>query len=378
MKKLLIILGVIVVVALAIGLIATQIKKEPKEIKIGATAFLTGKLANIGKSIQYGIELAVDEINKKGGISGKKIELILEDEGDNPQKAVSAIQKLINVDHVPIVIGPISSSAVMAVAPVANKSKIVIFSPGAASPNITYAGDFVFRNRAAGSLEAVEIAKFAFNKLELKNVIIFEINEDYGIGFRKVFKKVFEEMGGKVILIETYNQGDTDFRAQLLKFKGYKFDGIYVIGVANETGNILRQAKEMGIKTAFIMNNMENPELIRVAGDAAEGIFFPIPYFNSESFEDNVKYFVKKYKEKYGQTPDLFAANAYDAIYIAKYAIEKGGYNGEKIKKVLYSLKNFPVVSGGKISFDENGDIIQPLVIKTVKNGKFIIVEGEK
>lgn len=375
MKKIWIGVVIIAAVVLAIVLLVTQTKKETKEIEVGATAFLTGKFANIGKSIQYGIELAVAGINEKGGIQGKKLKLILEDEGDNPQKAVSTIQKLISVDRVPIIIGPISSTSVMAVAPIANKNKVVVLSPGAASPNITYAGDFIFRNRAAGTLEASEIARFAFNKLRLRKVIVFEINEDYGSGFRKVFKKVFEEMNGGVILIETYNQGDTDFRTQLSKFKQYKFDGIYVIGVPNEVGNILKQAKEMGIKTTFIMNNMENPELIRVAGNAAECIYFPIPFFDANSPRENVRNFVKKYTEKYGEGPDLFAANGYDAIYIAKYAIEKGGYTGEGIKNALYSVKNFSVVGGGEISFDENGDVIQKLVIKTVKNGEFIIVK---
>lgn len=375
MKKSIIGIVILICVIFAIVVIFVHKKNDSKEIKIGATAFLTGRLANLGKSIQDGIELAVSNINNQGGIDGKSIRLILEDEGDSPQQAVNAVRKLINFDNVPIVIGPISSSGVMAVAPIANKTKTVILSPGAASPNITYAGEYIFRNRAAGTLEAAKIAKFAYNRLGLQNIIVFEINEDYGVGFRKVFKKSFENLGGEVILVESYNQGDTDFRTQLSKFFRYKFDGIYIIGVANEVGNILKQATELGIKTIFIMNNMENPELIRIAGDAAEGIYFPIPFFDSNSPEENVRNFVNNFINKYGYEPDLFAANGYDAVFIAKYAIEQGGYSGERIKNALYSIQDFPAISGGRVSFDENGDIVQHLVIKTVRNGEFVIVE---
>lgn len=364
---------ILVVVIASVGLMLGCTKGEI-ELKIGATASLTGKLVNISKSIQNGVELAAEEINKKGGIEGKKIRLVWEDEGDNPQKAVSAIQKLINIHYVPVIIGPISSSSVMAVAPIANRAKVVVLSPGATSPNITYAGEFVFRNRAAGTLEAREMAKYAYDKLGLRNIIVFETNEDYGSGFGSVFKTTFEKMGGKIVLIEKYTQGDTEFRTQLSKFRIYKFDGIYVIGVPNEVGNILKQVRELEIKTTFLMNNMENPELIITAGNAAEGIFFPAPFFDPNSDKENVKHFVESYRHRYGDTPDLFAANGYDAVYIIKYAIRKRGYDGYQIKKALYSIKDFPTVSSERISFDENGDIIQPLVIKTVKNGEFVIV----
>jgi len=346
-------------------------------INIGATAFLTGQLANTGSSIKNGLLLGVDEINHNGGINGKQINLILEDEGDNPRQATSAVRKLIEIDKVPIIIGPISSSSVMAVAPIANKNKVVILSPGAGSPNITNAGDYIFRNRATGSLEAIEIAQYALMKMNLKNIIIFEINEDYGRGFREVFRKYIQNNGGKILFVDSYNQGDTNFGTQLVKFKNYKYDAIYIIGVPREVGLILKQAKELGINTVFLMNNMENNELLEIAGNAAEGIFFSIPYFDQNSYNKYVREFVNNYKYKYGNIPDLFAANGYDAIYIVKNAIERSRYNGEKIRDALYSLRDFEVVNGGRISFDENGDVIKKLVIKTVINNQFKVVERE-
>jgi len=366
-------IGVAIVVALAIVLV-TQTKKEVEEIKIGVINSLTGSGAPYCENLQNALLLAVKEINKAGCVKGRKIKLIIEDDKTSPTVAVSAMNKLVNVDKVPIIIGPASSSSVMACAPIANRTKTVLLSPGAASPNITTAGDFIFRNRASGAAEGVEIAKFAYKKLGLRKVAILYINTDYGPGFSKAFKTKFTQLGVKIVGIETYNQGATDFRTQITKLKKLKPDGVYLVGVPIEAGNILKQSLELGFTPQFLTNNMESPELIKIAGKAAEGIFFAIPAFDPNSPNPKVQEFVKKYRAKYGREPDMFAVNAYDAVYLIKLAIEKAGYNGEDIKNALYDIKDFPGVNG-TLSFDENGDVVKPLTIKTIEHGKFVVVK---
>jgi branched-chain amino acid transport system substrate-binding protein len=225
-------------------------------------------------------------------------------------------------------------------------------------------------------LEAIQTAEFAYNQLGLRKMVIFYINTDYGVGFKDIFQKHFESLGGKIIYIESFDQGQSDFRTQITKMKGIKPDGVYILGVPIEVGYILKQSVEIGFKTKFLMNNMEDPNLIKIAGKSADGIFFAIPIFDSNSPDPKIQNFVKEYKNKYGRIPDMFAADAYDAVYLAKLAIEKGGYNAAGIKTALYNIKGFPGVNGN-ITFDKNGDVIKPLTIKTVKNGEFISIESK-
>jgi len=367
-------ISIVAVVAIAVILIVLQPwkPKQPEVIKIGVINSLTGSAAPYGENIQNGINLAVEEINSDGGIIGKKIELLVEDDGTDPKIAVTAFTKFINIEKIPVVIGPSSSSSAMACAPIANDTETVILSPGAATPNLTEAGDYVFRNRAPGQLEAIKIAEYAFYNLKLRNVAIFYINTDYGVGFKDIFKSNFEELGGKIIYLDSFDQGQDNFKTQISKMKPYNPDGVYVLGVPIEVGHFLKQSKELGFKTIFLMNNMNDPNLISIAGNAAEGIYFAIPMF--DSFDANAQEFVANYTKAYGKTPDMLAANGYDAVYLIKYAIEHSSYDGESIKNALYQVKNYPGVSGS-ITFDQNGDVIKELNIMTVKNGEFVVIE---
>jgi len=369
-----VVLAIILSIISSLVVFTGCVKKEEKEIKIGVITSLTGSGAPYGENVQNGIQVAVDEINNTGGINGKKITLLIEDDKTDPQIAVSAFRKLENIHKVPIIIGPFSSSSAMACAPLANESKTVILSSGAVTPRLTNAGDYIFRNRAPGQLEAVRTAEFAFKQLKLRQMAIFYITNDYGIGFKEIFEKYFTGLGGRIIFSESFDQGQSDFRTQIAKIKRLKPDGIYILGVPIEVGHILRQSAEIGLKTKFLMNNMEDPNLIKIAGSAAEGIFFAIPFFDPQNPNPKVKNFSNQYVNRFKRLPDMFAADSYDAVYLVKLAIEKGGYKGEGIKNALYGIKDFPGVNG-LITFDENGDVTKPLAIKTVKDGKFILYE---
>jgi branched-chain amino acid transport system substrate-binding protein len=377
MKKTWIVIAIVVIVALAALLIITQIKRGAGEIKIGFVNSLTGQYAPYGENNWNGVMIAVEEINIAGGINGKRINLIVEDDGSTKEGAVFAVKKLIEIDKVPVIIGPGSTVGVAGTSAIANKAKVVLFSPGAAGPGITTKGGYVFRNRVSGDLEAPKIAEYAITALKLKKAAILYPNVDYGVGFKNSFKTKFISSGGEVITEETYADNDTDFRSQLNKIKMKSPELVYVLGVPESVGQMLRQAKEIGLKTQFISNNVESSKLIEIAKNSAEGLIFPTETYDPNSALERIKQFEKKYFFKFNRRSDLFAANGYDAVYIVSQAIEKSGYKGEDIKNVLYNLKNFPGV-GGNISFDEKGDVIKPISIKMVKGGEFKIIEEAK
>lgn len=347
--------------------------KKPKEIKIGAILPLTGDLGMYGTWAKQGIDLAVEEINIDGGINGLKINVIYEDNQGGAKEAVNAIRKLITTDKVPVVIGPLTSSAVSAVAPFAEKSKVVAISPTASNPEITHAGDYIFRNWPSDIFEGKVMAKFAFEELNLRKVAILYINNDYGVGANKVFAKHFSELGGTILITEGYEQGSTDLRTQLTKIKNKSPQAIYTPGYSKELGLILRQAREMGIQAQFLSGvDFEGPKTLEIAGEAAEGAIYATPGFDLKSENRIIQEFKAKYKSKYGAEPENFAAHAYDATRIVALAIKNGGYSSEGIKKALYEIVNYPGVTG-LTTFDKFGDVEKTYLIKTVKKGQFVV-----
>lgn len=346
-------------------------KKEPQEIKIGAILPLTGDGAKYGEEAKNGIELALSEINGAGGINGKEIKVVYEDDQGTSPGAINALNKLITSEKTPVVLGPMFSSTALAVAPLGEKNRIVIFSISASTPQLTMAGDYFFRNWPSDIYEGSEMARVARNQLKLANISILTVNLDYGVGLTNVFKKVFELSGGKVLTIESYDQGAADFRTQLSKIKSLNPEGVYLPGYYAEIGIILRQAKEMGIKTQFLSAvGFDNPTVLEIAGTAAEGVIFARPYYDPEGHDPAVKSFVQNFKGQYGVLPGIYAAHAYDGLRILARVTASGGYSAEGIKKALYSMRNFPGVTGNT-SFDANGDVVKPIQIMEVRKGDF-------
>jgi branched-chain amino acid transport system substrate-binding protein len=351
--------------------------QESKDIKIGAILPLTGDGAKYGGAAKKGIELALGELNNKGGIKGIKIKIIYEDSQGVPKDGVSALQKLITTSKVPAIIGDLFSSVTLAIAPIAEENKIVVLSPTSSAPKITYAGDYIFRNCASDIFEGSVMGEYAFDKLGFKKVGILYINNDYGLGIKEVFENIFRSKGGVITAEDTFEQSSTDFRTQLSKIKSSEPEAIYMIGY-KEQSLILKQAKEIGINSQFLSTVMfEDPEIIKIAGSAAEGVIYSARAYDSESKEGVTYDFVKKYRQTYNEIPDIFAALSYDAMSILALAMERGGLKSDEIKTTLYSIKHYPGVVG-ETSFNENGDVVQPVSIKTVRNGKFIIYQGDK
>lgn len=341
-----------------------------KTFKIGAILPLSGDVAVYGKSLQNGMDLALEEYFKTHP-NGMKIEVIYEDSKADPKLAVSSIQKLSSIDKCNIVLGGFSSSEVLSIAPIAEKNKIVLISPTASSPSITNAGDYIFRTTPSDNFDGEIMAKFAYNELKLKNVALLFANNDYGQGISKVFVSKFISLGGKISIQKSFESGVNDFKSQLTAIKETKPDGLYIIAAA-EIGIILKQKSELNLVDVqiFTVGLAENPKVIEIAGEAANNVFYSYPSFQVNSADKEILNFVSNFKAKYKNEPDVLAAYGYDLMNITLKAIKNNYDNSEKIKNALYNLRNFNGVTG-QTSFDLNGDVTKTAGIKVIKQGKF-------
>jgi branched-chain amino acid transport system substrate-binding protein len=345
--------------------------KEP--IKIGILLSLTGPISPFGNQALEAIQLAIEEINNKGGINGRALKIIVEDTKSEPKEAVTAFNKLANIDKVPVVIGPLASSLGMACAPIAQEKKIVLFSPAVSALEFTKIGDYIFRNWPTAEILTKDMADFAFEKLKLKKIAILYVNNDMGVDYKTFFERRFLDLGGEIVISEKFEQGATDFKTQLTKIKNKNPEAIYLLG-QKENGIALRQIKEMRLETIILSNvGIEDSEIIKLAKEAAEGVIYNTPGF-AENFQ-KTKDYKKNYQNRYGKESGIMAASTYDAVYIVAKAIEEAKtYTGEEIKNSLKTIKNFQGITG-LTNFDENGDVIKASTFKTVKNGKFVPYE---
>jgi branched-chain amino acid transport system substrate-binding protein len=370
MKRKLVLFCIFLIIALGVVFIVTQTKNVPGTFKIGAILTLSGDAAPYGESAKNAIEMAVNEINNNRLLKNKKLSVVYEDDQLDPKTGVNAFRKLVEINKVSAIIGPLTSSVALAIAPVANEKKIVLLSPSASSPLITNAGDYIFRNVASDEYETKVMAKYATDVLKVKRVGIIYINNDFGVGYKEYFSKYFRQKGGEVPIAETYEQGSSDFRTQLLKMKTNLIDAIYIIGY-KEMGRVLRQAHELGIKSEFLSYSaIEDPDIISQAENAAEGLIYTRQSFDPNDPDNVVNKFSALYRTLYKKDPDAYAALSYDAMKILVKAISEGGSDSEGLKTALYAIKDFPGVTG-RTTFDANGDVIKSISIKEIKNGKF-------
>lgn len=351
---------------------------ERKEAKIGAMLPLSGDAASYGDEGRKGIDLAVEEINAGGGIKGRQLKVIYEDSRAASKEGAAAMQKLATVDKVPAVIGGITSAETLAAAPIAERNKVVLLSPTASAPKISDAGEFIFRIWPSDTAEGTTLANFAYNSLGLLKVAILHLKNEYGVAIKDVFTKRFTFLGGTVVATESYGEQDTDFRSQLDKIKATKPQAIYLISYYKDAALVFRQAREKGIKVQFLGTTaIEEPKMVELAGDAAEGVIYPLAGgFDKKSTSEIVRKFYESYRRKYNEEPGWVAAQCYDTVKLIAYCMEKGGLKGPAIQSVMAQIRDYRGATGD-ISFDEKGDVIKQVVIKTIRNGQFVPYEKQ-
>jgi len=371
MKKIISLSAIIVLfIAVSLNLSSCNNTHGKQEIKIGATLDFTGPNAVYGKQVQQGINLALDQINAKGGIDGKKIKVFYLDSKSEPKLAVANAQNFISLKGIKIIIGEISSNATLAMIPVIEKNNAFLFAPASSSPKLTNVSKNFARNWPSDNAEAGSAAEYAKNQLKAKTASIIYVNSDYGIGLKNKFEVQFKDEDNSVLITEPYEVGATDFKTLLLKVKAKKADCIYLAGNPKEMGRCIKQLRESNIIVPVISNTgfLQN-DCLSIAGVAADGVIVPTPAYDPKNGTNkDMTNFYKIFKQKYGEEPTMINANAYDAIIIITAAIKKYGLDIDKIAPYIRNLKNFHG-SEGNVNF-VNGDVSVPIIFKVIKNGK--------
>ena len=345
-------------------------------MRIGVIACLTGPIAPYGQSLKEGAVLAAAEVNASAKTPRDSVVLVIDDAKSTPNDALLAFKKQVDIDRLQVVMGIVGSSLAMAVAPEAERRHVVFLSTGASTPDFTKAGDYCFRNRSSAKQEVERLAEVAYGSLAAKRVAILYVTNDYGVSYKKVFAARFAELGGTVVLEEGVDQGATDMRAQLEKARALGPDAIYVVGQALEAGHAVRQARELGVKAQLLGTiGMESADFLKIAGNSANGVIYSAANYNPNSSDSAVASFERNFEAKYGKPADLFAANAYDAVKILVRIMRANGRSSDQIKAGLYAVKDYPGASG-LTSFDANGDVTKPIAVKSIKDGKFVVLDS--
>ena len=327
-------------------------------IKIGFMGPLTGDAASYGNSIRQGVELAIED----SGLTN--IEVIYEDSGCEGTKAVNSINKLISIDGVEAIVGEVCSGATLAISPIAEENSVVLISPSSTSPEITTAGDFIFRTIPTDASQGAFAADLISEDGHETLAILYS-NEEYGVGLNDVLTSEFK---GSVVANEAFERGASDVRTQLTKIKSVNPDAIYIISNSPDSAvAALRQIQELVVESAIYgSEGLKSPDILE--SGSAEGLIITSVSAGTDDF-------ALKHMEKFGTEPGPFAAQGYDAFMAIARAIEQGARTGPEIRDALYDIE-FEGVSG-YIDFDENGDVSGTFNIEQVINNKFINIKSE-
>ena len=347
-------------------------KPATDTIKVGEYASLTGKEASFGQQSHKGLVLAIEELNAAGGVLGKKLELITEDNQTRSGESATAVKKLISRDKVIALIGEVASGRSNEAAPIAQAAKIPMIAPAATNPSVTQTGDYIFRVCFIDPFQGTVMAKFAKDDLKAQKVaILASVSNAYSVGLAKFFKETFVANGGTVVVEKSFSEGDKDFRAQLTAVKAAGVDAIFVPSYYTEAALIARQARDLGLTVPlFGGDGWVADELLQIGGEALNGCYYST-HFSPENQDPAVQIFVKKFRTKWaGLNPDAFAALGYDAAFVLVDAIKRAGTtDGPKLRDALAATKNFAGVTG-VTNIDANRDASKPAAIIAIKGGK--------
>ncbi len=344
-------------------------------VLLGHVASLTGSEATFGDSSDKGIKLALADVNGKGGVKGRQVEVKTYDDGGKPEEAAVAATRLIVQDKVAVLLGEVASTRSLAMAPIADANHVPMISPSSTNPKVTKVGDkvrpYVFRVCFIDPFQGTVMAKFSRETLKLSRVAILrDVGNDYSMGLADYFLSKFKELGGTIVDDQSFKAGDQDFKAQLTAIKGKNPDGIYVPGYYTDVALIARQARELGMKQPLMGGDgWDSARLYEIGGKALDGCYFS-NHYSPEDPSPRLQDFVKRYKAAYGEVPDSLAAQAYDAGRIACDAMSRArDLSGEAIRDAVASTKGYEGVTG-VITINADHDAVKPAVVLKIEGGK--------
>ena len=345
-----------------------------KTFKLGYDLELSGAVAAYGNAGKNGANLAVDEINKSGGINGKQITVVSKDNKSDNAEAATVVSNHINNDKVNAVIGPMTSGAVKSMTPKITKGAVPLVTPAGTDDTLTVTNgkvnEYIFRSTFQDSYQGKVLANYTTNELKAKKVVLYYDNSsDYAKGIAKSFEKTYT---GKIVDKVSFQSGDKDFQATLSKIKSEDYDAIVMPGYYNETGLITKQARELGIEQPILGGDgFADPTFITLAGDAAAtNVYYVSGYSAKALANETTTKFIAAYQAKYKSEPSMFDALAYDAVYMVKQAAEDTkAKTSVDVKDGLAKLKGFKGATGD-ITVDKDHNPVKDAVVVKLENGK--------
>ena len=345
---------------------------QAQAIEIGFFGALTGPEATFALSGRKGSRLAIDEINRAGGVLGKRLELLVEDDHNDPSEAASAVSKLITRNHVVALIGENASSRSLAAAPIAQSYQVPMVSPSSTNVEVTKKGDYIFRVCFIDPNQGKALALFARRHLKAATAaVLVDAKSDYSVGLAQAFGEHFTKEGGRIVAVVKYAEGDSDFSAQLTSIRPEQPDVLFIPGYYTDAGLIARQAKALGIAATLLgADGWDSPKLAEIGGTAVEGSYFS-NHYSLDDPSPSVQKFVSAYKKTYGVDPDSIAALSYDAARLIADAVRRAGSTeGKRVRDALAATNGFTGVTG-VITMDADRNPEKLPVILRVEGGRF-------
>ncbi|NLM00674.1 MAG: ABC transporter substrate-binding protein [Treponema sp.] len=339
-------------------------KKTSDTILIGGIYPLSGPVAVYGVEARNGMEMAIKEINAAGGINGKQVVMIAEDDEGNPEKTVNAYKKLTTKDGAKIIVGSLTSGCTAAITSLAQSQKVLLFAPAATMESITDAGNYIFRACFIDPFQGTVGGKFAVENLGLsKAAVLYDLDNDYSVGLYENFKIAFEKGGGSLVAAESYSTGDKDFNAQLTKIKNAAPDVVYLPDYYVAVALIAKQLRAQGISVPIVGADGWGG-IVDNAGDEILNGFYS-DHYAADSTDSRVIEFVANYKESYGSVPVSFAALGYDCMYMLKDAMIRAGSEDASTVRSQLELTDGDYVTG-HLTFDEKRNPIKSAVMMEI------------
>ncbi len=345
------------------------------EIVIGEYGSMTGGQATFGDSTHKGIMLAVDEINAAGGVDGRKLRVITEDDQSKAEEAANAITKLISQNNVVAVLGEVASSNSLAAAPICQNNKVPMITPSSTNEKVTAVGDYIFRMCFIDPYQGEAMANYLGKQAGMKRAaVLIDVKSDYSTGLAANFERTFIANGGQIVGKQSYAQGDSDFRSQLTAIKATNPEVIFVPGYYNDIGQIAIQARDLGMKQPLAGGDgWESPKLIEIGGNALEGCLYS-NHYHVDDPAPAVREFVQKYEQRYGAKPDSLAALGYDSTKVLADAIKRAGTTeGPALRDAIAATKGYTGVTGTINLGPDRNPIGKKLVVLEIKNGQLTL-----
>jgi branched-chain amino acid transport system substrate-binding protein len=354
----------------ALTLPALAANSDP--IRIGEFASMTGKEATFGQTAHRGAVLAVEEANAAGGVLGRQVELLTEDNQSKPGESATIVKKFISRDKVVAVLGEIVSSRTLEVAPICQNARIPLVSPGATAPEVTTKGDYIFRACFIDPFVGTITAKFARETLKAKRAaVLSSVSSAQSVGLARFFREKFTAEGGVIALEQKFNEGDKDFRAQLTAIRAAGVEAVFIPAYYTEAALICKQARDLGLTAPLLgTDGWESSEFIAIGGKAVEGCYL-VTHYSAENGSSVVKDFNTRYQQRWGTPSNALSALGYDAAKLLIDALRRAGTTEPaKVRDALAATRGFPGAAG-TITFDAQRNPNKSAVVLTVREGTF-------